>query len=93
MLNDTLGWMLHIDYTNGHYKKNYTTKIDVEIIEACYKKDDTKKCYIWLCTWPKHMDVILEHFTKEYTCGRMVHRELMMHMEDAQVQECYTIMT
>jgi hypothetical protein len=24
---------------------------------------------------------------------RMVHRELMIHMEDAQVQKCYTIMT
>jgi hypothetical protein len=89
MLNDTLGWILHIDYTNGHY----TTKIDVEFMQACYKKDYTNKCYIWLCTWPKHMDVTLEHVTKEYTCGRMVQRELLIHMEDAQVQECYTIMT
>jgi hypothetical protein len=26
MLNDTLGWMLHIDYTNGHYKKTLHNK-------------------------------------------------------------------
>ncbi len=39
-------------------------------MQACYKKDDTNKCYIWLCTWPKHMDVTLEHVRKEYTCEK-----------------------